>query len=305
MNNVRHKLITNHSSLITYHSSLIKYQQMNYVELKCEIKPYDQKIAEMLIAEMSYHKFESFVEDDPYLYAYIQEDDWYNAILLSMRLVSNLDHEVIYSHRRIEEEDWNKTWEENYFEPIVINNQCVIKSSFHTDYPDVQYTITIDPKMAFGTGHHETTSLIIEEILNSDVADKSILDMGCGTGVLAILSAMKSANDIVAVDYDIWSYNNTLENIKLNNTENIKVLHGDVSILNDKKYDVIYANITKNVLLNDIPEYAKRLNPNGRLMLSGFFESDVEDINEVANKCQLKLSKKTTKNKWAMLVYTN
>ncbi len=298
MNNLSYELITNHSSLI-------KFKHMNYVELKCEIIPYSQEIAEMLIAEMSCHKFESFVEDDPYLCAYIQEDDWSNAILPSMRLVSNLDHKVIYSHKRIEQENWNKTWEENYFKPICINNQCVIKSSFHADYPDVQYVINIDPKMAFGTGHHETTSLIIEEILNLDVTNKSILDMGCGTGVLAILSAMKSANDIVAVDYDIWSYNNTLENIKLNKTDNIKVLHGDVSVLDDKKYDIIYANINKNVLLQDISEYAKRLNPNGNLMLSGFYESDIEDINEVADKCQLKLSKKTTKNEWAMLVYTN
>ncbi len=276
---------------------------MNYIELKCTIKPFNSDISEILMAELANLKYESFVENGDGLLAYIQENDWNENDLSSINIIKNGEFDIKFSHKKIEQQNWNKTWEENYFKPISIGNQCVIKSSFHTNYPDAEYIINIDPKMAFGTGHHETTSLMIREILNLDVRDKSILDMGCGTGILAILSAMKGATDILAVDYDIWSYNNTIENTKLNNINNIKVLHGDINVLDNKKYDIIYANINKNVLLKDIPEYAKRLNKGAYLIVSGFYESDFEDIEKVAKKCNLKIQNLESYNNWRMVRY--
>lgn len=276
---------------------------MSYIELKCRIEPYNSDISEILMAELSNLQYESFVENNAELLAYVKENDWDEELLSSLYITKNKDFKIKFSHKKIEQQNWNKTWEENYFKPINIDNRCVIKSTFHKDYPHAQYLINIDPKMAFGTGHHETTSLMIREILNIDVANKSILDMGCGTGILAILSAMKGATDIVAVDYDIWSYNNTIENMKLNNTKHIIVKHGDINILDDKKYDIIYANINKNVLLADIPEYAKRLNNKAYLMLSGFYESDFDDINKIAQNSNLVLVQSEQNNKWMMLKY--
>ncbi len=276
---------------------------MDYIELRCEILPYDVNIAEILTAELSTLNFESFVNNDNELLAYIKEDDWKESLLELLYIVNNEEYSFNFSHKKIEQQNWNKNWEENYFKPIIVDNQCVVKSSFHKDFPDAKYIISIDPKMAFGTGHHETTYLMIQEIINLDVANSSILDMGCGTGILAILSAMKGATNILAVDYDIWSYNSTIENIKLNKTDDISVLHGDITSLDNRKYDIIFANINKNVLLADIPEYAKRMNKNAILMLSGFYESDFYDINEVASRSNLKMIKKQTKNTWMMLKY--
>lgn len=276
---------------------------MSYIELKCRIEPYNSDISEILMAELSNLQYESFVENNAELLAYVKENDWDEELLSSLYITKNKDFTIEFSHKKIEQQNWNKTWEENYFKPINIDNRCVIKSTFHKDYPKAQYIINIDPKMAFGTGHHETTSLMIREILDIDVKNKSILDMGCGTGILAILSAMKGATDIVAVDYDVWSYNNTIENMKLNNTKHIIVKHGDINILDDKRYDIIYANINKNVLLADIPEYAKRLNNKAYLMLSGFYESDFDDINKIAQNSNLVLVQSEQNNKWMMLKY--
>ncbi len=276
---------------------------MKYIELKCNITPYSAEIAEILMAELSNLQFESFVENDTELLAYIREDNWNEKLLSSLYIVDNCYCKIKFSHVVVEQQNWNKVWEKNYFKPILIDNQCVIKSKFHTDYPKAKYTINIDPEMAFGTGHHETTNLMIEEILNLNLKGKSVLDMGCGTGILAILSAMKSADYVRAVDFDIWSYNSTVANIKLNKTEQINVIHGDVKALDNKKFDVIFANINKNVLLADIPAYSKRLNEDALLLLSGFYEKDFEDINKIAISNNLKLVKSKLKNNWEILIY--
>lgn len=276
---------------------------MNYFELDCKIVPFEATISEILIAELAELGYESFVENDNGLLAYITEDLFNAELLSSLTIASNPEHEITFSHKLIEQENWNETWEKNYFEPILIDNQCVIRSTFHQEFPEVKYQITIDPKMAFGTGHHETTSLMIKEILHHDVEGKTILDMGCGTGILAILSSMRGAKDITAVDIDEWSYRNTLENIELNATWNIHVMHGDISIIEDRKYDIIFANINKNVLLNDIPQYAKNLHKGAFLFLSGFYVTDFEDIDNIARKSDFELIKMEENNKWAMLKY--
>lgn len=276
---------------------------MDYIELECKITPFDASIGEILIAELADLGYESFVESENGILAYITKDLFVADALSSLMVVSNSEFVIKFSHKLIKQENWNETWEKNYFEPIIIDNQCVIRSSFHQKFPEVKYQITIDPKMAFGTGHHETTSLMIKEILHIDLEGKTILDMGCGTGILAILSALRGAKDITAVDIDEWSYHNTLENIELNATRNIHVMHGDISIIEDRKFDVIYANINKNVLLNDIPQYAKNLHKGACLMLSGFYESDFDDINKTAQESGFELEKRDKNNNWMMLKY--
>jgi len=276
---------------------------MNYIELTCKITPYSQAISEILVAQLGDLGFESFVEQSDSLQAYIVENEFNETEINTLLASSSFDSVVEFNQKKIEEENWNETWEKNYFEPIIITGQCVIRSSFHPQFPEIKYRITIDPKMAFGTGHHETTSLMITEILNLHIEGKCILDMGCGTGILAILSALKGAKDITAVDIDEWSYRNTFENMELNGIHDINVIHGDINSIKEKKFDIIYANINKNVLLADIPKYVLNLSEGGFLLLSGFYRSDFEDIDNVAQSNNLFLQKEEELNNWMMLKY--
>jgi len=276
---------------------------MNYIELTCKISPYNATTSEILMAQLGEIGFESFVEQPDALQAYIVENEFDENKIAKIRTDSDFDSNVEFSFKKIEEQNWNETWEKNYFEPIVIDELCVIRSSFHPNFPNIKYAITIDPKMSFGTGHHETTSLMIKEILKLDLEGKIILDMGCGTGILAILSALKGSTDITAVDFDEWSYKNCIENMELNGTKSIKAIHGNISHVKSMKFDIIYANINKNVLLSDIGEYANKLNPAGYLLLSGFYRTDFEDINRVALQNGLVLQKEEEFNNWMMLKY--
>jgi len=278
---------------------------MNYLELTCTIKPFDQTIREILMAELSQIGFESFVETEFELQSYIQENIFNEDTLNSLNIFSNKDFQISYDIKKIEDQNWNETWEKEYFQPLHIANQCVIRSSFHKDYPKSKYEILIDPKMSFGTGHHETTSLMIEEILKHDVNGKDILDMGCGTGILAILSSMRGAKNILAVDNDEWSYKNTVENLKLNSIKNVEPLLGDKEDIKGKKFDIIFANINKNILLADISQYSLCLKNNGLLLLSGFYTEDYNDLNKVLNNNGLSFKNKKTNNNWTMMVYSN
>jgi len=282
-----------------------KIKTMDYIELECSISPFDQSISEILMAELSEYDFESFVEQDNGILAYIKSNQFNLDTLDKLDILSNKDFEITFNHKLIKEENWNETWEKNYFEPIIISNQCVVRSSFHPEFPEIKYQITIDPKMSFGTGHHETTSLIVKEILEIDFKNKKVADLGCGTGILAILASKRGSENITAIDIDEWSYNNTSENITLNNCKDIRVLHGDVRLLENEKFDIIFANINKNVLLNEIQNYEKCLDKSGILLLSGFYQTDFDDIN---NKCEengLVLMKQDIANNWMMLKYSN
>jgi ribosomal protein L11 methyltransferase len=179
-----------------------------------------------------------------------------------------------------------------------------VRAPFHPK-PETAYDIIIEPKMSFGTGHHETTHMMIQHILKNDFKEKSVLDMGCGTGVLAILAEMKGAKPIDAIDYDNWCYLNSLENVERNNCEHITVLEGDASLLNTQKYDTIIANINRNILLNDMGAYAKCLNANGTLFLSGFYVDDIPAIQEECNKHGLTYVERLEKNKWVALKFVN
>jgi ribosomal protein L11 methyltransferase len=276
---------------------------MNYIELNCLIKPFKPALGEILIAKLSIFDFESFTENEQGITAYIQADLFNDALFDRIKGIAIPDIEIKYSFKLIKDQNWNETWEKNYFEPILISNKCLIKSTFHKNTPKVKYEILIDPKMSFGTGHHETTFLMLEEILSLDVQGKTVLDMGCGTGILAILSAQRGAKDICAIDIDEWSFNNTLENIKLNSIHNIKVQLGDKSLIGNKYFNIVYANINKNILLADIPTYTEHIHQGGKLLLSGFYQDDFEDINQVAIANNLQFIGRREKNNWLMLSY--
>ena len=256
---------------------------------------------EILIAELGYAGLESFVETEKGVEAFIQKQDWKENILEDIHILSSEEFSITYTTQEIEQVNWNTEWEKN-FAPITVDNHCCVRAPFH-EKSDVLYDIVIEPKMSFGTGHHETTHMMIQHLLANNLEDKKVLDMGCGTGILAILAEMKGAKPIDAIDIDNWCYLNTIENVARNNFKNIRVLEGDSSLLLDKKYDIIIANINRNILLEDIPKYSSCLNANGLLFLSGFYQSD---INQISSKCEdysLQYYNNLERNSWVAAAY--
>ncbi|EGV43612.1 50S ribosomal protein L11 methyltransferase [Bizionia argentinensis JUB59] len=268
---------------------------------------YDFKVAplqpgvEILIAELGYGGFESFVETETGVTAYIQKDEWNADILKDIQILDSDEFEITFEYNEIEQVNWNAEWERN-FNPIVVDDICAVRAPFHDKF-DKEYDIIIEPKMSFGTGHHETTHMMLQHILKNDFKDKSVLDMGCGTGVLAILAEMKGAKPLDAIDIDNWCYLNSLENVERNKCHHITVLEGDASLLKDKTYDIIIANINRNILLQDIPVYATCLNAKGLLFLSGFYKEDIPAIEELCNKVGLKCVDTLEQNNWVALKF--
>ena len=273
---------------------------MQYIELVFMINENTEIISDILASELADIGFESFVNNESDFVAYIPANLYDESLINPIIESVPLKGEIRFEKNSIEEKNWNEEWEKNYFQPIVIGSECVIHSSFHKDIPAAKYDILIDPKMSFGTGHHETTSLVIQEILNMDLTDKSVLDMGCGTCILGILASMRGANPVLGIDIDEWCYENSLENLKLNNISNIEILLGDASLLNDKKFDVVLANINRNILLNDIKTYSQCLLFGGKLYMSGFYEEDIPAIEEECNRNGLKKDYYNSKNNWVV-----
>ncbi len=273
-----------------------------YIGYYFKVQPL-QPAVEILIAELGYAGFESFVENEDGVTAYIQKDEWHDAILEDIQILNSDEFEITYTFEDIEQTNWNEEWEKN-FNPIVVDDVCSVRAPFH-EKPNTQYDIVIEPKMSFGTGHHETTHMMIQHILKTDLKDKSVLDMGCGTGVLAILAEIKGAKPIDAVDYDNWCYLNSIENVERNNSNHITVIEGDASVLEGKKYDVIIANINRNILLQDMKTYASCLNENGMLFLSGFYNDDIPIIKSECEKYMLNFQEKLERNNWVSLKFLN
>ena len=280
---------------------------MNYYELTFTYtSPVETSIInDVLAAELGEIGFESFVENENGLQGYIS-DQLYNVKGLQDKLaefpLENVD--IHFTETLVESKDWNEEWEKNYFKPIRIGKDCIIRASFHEHEPGYAYNIIIDPKMAFGTGNHETTFLMISEILKLDLTSKELLDMGCGTAVLAILAHMKGAGRVVAIDIDEWAYNNAMENIATNNMNNIRVLIGDATLLNGvEHYDIILANINRNILLNDMPAYVNVLNDKGYLIMSGFYTEDIPIIREKAESLQLTYQSNKVKDNWTAVIF--
>ncbi|WP_106793075.1 50S ribosomal protein L11 methyltransferase [Aquimarina sp. Aq78] len=260
-----------------------------------------QPATEILIAELGYVGFESFVETENGVNAFIQSTEWDENILEGIYVLNSGEFDIQYTIEEIEQINWNKEWEKN-FNPIVVDDICSVRAPFH-EKPNTKYDIIIEPKMSFGTGHHETTHMMIQHILKTDLNDKTVLDMGCGTGVLAILAKMRGAGSTDAIDIDNWCYLNTIENVERNNCEGITAYEGDASLLSGKSYDVIIANINRNILLNDIQQYVECLNPNGKLFLSGFYKEDLNIITEECKKNHLDFIENIDRNNWIAASY--
>jgi ribosomal protein L11 methyltransferase len=238
-------------------------------------------------------------ETDEILLAYISEDDYNEARIEELVEQYRLQTDIKYEINEVEQQNWNAIWESNY-EPVMIAGQCFIRAPFHEPNPAAEYEIVIEPKMSFGTAHHETTSLMIEFLLEEELQHKSVLDMGAGTGILAILSHLRGAAPVTAIDNDEWAYLNNVENNARNNAEAIRVKLGDASLLSaHEKYDVIIANINRNILLHDLPAYVQALHKNGIIFLSGFYvEEDLEMITQKCNGLGLQLVATKEKNRW-------
>lgn len=254
---------------------------------------------EILIAQLSQLGFDSFQEHENGISAYVDSKISSEIDLKDIQILNTGEFKISFEITSVEKQNWNIKWESN-FEPIYVDNICCVRAPFHPK-SDYKYDLVIEPKMSFGTGHHETTSMMISFILANEFTNSYVCDIGSGTGVLAILAEQRGANKIDAIDIDNWCYLNSLENIERNNSKNINVYEGEVEKLKNLRYDSIFANINLNVLLNDISTYAKMLNKNGVLYLSGFYKKDINKIEQEAKNSSLKLIETKQKNDWVSL----
>ncbi len=274
---------------------------MDFIQVNFNIEPYEEYIADVLAAELGELGYDTFVPTENGLEAFIASDVFNDSELKNLLANFVFETSIDYKVTKIESKNWNEEWEKHYFEPIIIDNECVIHSSFHKNIPEAKYDIVIDPKMSFGTGHHETTSLVIGELLKMDLVGKKVLDMGCGTSVLAILAAMRGATDLLAIDIDSWCVENSVENIALNKISGINIKQGGAELLANQHFDIILANINRNILLADMEHYAACLSANGQLYMSGFYSEDIPLIEAEANRNGLNLISSKLKNNWAVV----
>ena len=276
-----------------------------YISYTFTVSP-KEPATEILIAELGFAGFESFVETEDGVIAYIQKEEHNKAILEDVYALKNKEFTINYTIEEIAQVNWNEEWEKN-FNPILIENTVYIRAPFHDKIEGISNEIVIEPKMSFGTGHHETTHMMVKHLLTlakeNKIQGKSVLDMGCGTGVLAILAEQLGATKLDAIDIDNWCYLNSLENIERNNAKNIHVYEGDASLLINKKYDIIIANINRNILLNYMQTYLNVLAEEGILLLSGFYQEDIPIIDKEASKTGLKLHSIEELNNWVALRY--
>ena len=271
-----------------------------YIEYNFTVSP-KEPATEILIAELGLVGFESFIENENGVTGYIQKKDWNTAILEEVFILNSDEFSIEYKQNEVAQTNWNAEWEKN-FQPIQVDDFVSIRAPFHKN-PNLKYDIVIEPKMSFGTGHHETTHMMVRHLLQLDLEHKKVLDMGCGTGILAIFAEMKGAQPIDAIDIDTWCYENSLENVARNNCEHISVFKGDSALLMNRKYDVIIANINRNILLSDMEVYANCIQEKGVLLLSGFYQEDISIIDAEVSKYNLKLETFIERNNWVALKY--
>lgn len=268
---------------------------MNYIEYDFTVSPTEMG-AEILMAELAEVGFDSFEDTPTGIKAYIPKDSWNEHILQDIYLLSNPEFTISYQITEIEQVNWNEEWEKN-FSPIVVENLCTVRANFHP-VPNTRYDIVITPKMSFGTGHHETTYMMLQQLLPLSLEGAKVLDMGCGTGILAIMAALRGARDITAIDIDPWCVENATENVQQNNCSFITIKEGDVSLIAGEQYNLILANINRNILLSDIPAYTQALLPQGLLLVSGFYEEDLPAIKEKCQKVGLTYLSHIERNRW-------
>jgi ribosomal protein L11 methyltransferase len=274
---------------------------MEYIELSCTLRN-DEGLQDILIAKLGEIGFESFVQEDESLMAYIQGERYAEQPLKEI-FADQLYHDVPYLMTQIEERNWNAEWESNY--PFVlIDDRCMVRAPFHERNPKVEFDIVIEPKMSFGTAHHETTEQMLTLLLDEDVRGLKVLDMGSGTGVLAILSMMKGAASVTAVDNNEWAFENAVENMKRNGILDQTILLGDASAIKSLTFNLILANINRNILLKDMHSYFDSLSDGGKLFMSGFYEADLPAIKAEAIRLGMKFVKNISSNNWVAAVFS-
>jgi ribosomal protein L11 methyltransferase len=267
---------------------------MEYIEIQCRY-PDGFPGEEVLPALLGEIGFESFIETEKGVSAYIPSEIFSEKTLDD--LLSSLPEKIRYEKTVIPDQNWNAVWESN-FEPVLVAENCIVRAPFHEKQSGIEFELIIEPRMAFGTAHHETTFQMLQLLLKEDIAGKKVLDMGCGTGIIAILAEKKGATSVTAIDNDEWAYNNTRDNLNINNTKAVKALLGDASQLGDEHYDVIFANINRNLHWQDMKTYCNVLNKNGIIFFSGFYTEDIEAIRKEAEKYGLRLESLSEKNNW-------
>ena len=272
---------------------------MNYIEIKIKS---NSEITDMLIAEIAEIKFDNFVYTDEGFDAYCEEADFNeNELNFIINKYSHLD-QISYIKTILEKKNWNEEWEKS-FEPVIIEGKCIVRASFHPK-SELPYEIIIDPKMSFGTGHHATTSLMLEHQLGIEHNQKAVLDVGCGTAVLAIMAKKLGATLVEGFDIDEWSVENSIENVKNNNCSEIKIQLGSIDKLTfNQEFDIILANINRNILIKEIPLYYNHLKSGGYLIVSGFYDQDIPSIEEISSQVNLTTTSVKIKNNWTSIVF--
>lgn len=277
----------------------------DYTQVRFTVTPAEEVATDVLAAMLADVGFESFVPDEEGMTAYVPLGVYDADVLAQVVAAFPIEgYCITYTTEKIEGEDWNAEWEKNYFQPIVVDNECVIHSTFHTDVPQARYDILIDPKMAFGTGHHQTTCHMLRAILATDMRGKRVLDMGCGTALLAILARKHGAGQVMGIDIDEFAYENALENIRLNNTPDIEIRLGGTDALREgEMFDYILANINRNILLADMGNYALHMHSGSVIFMSGFYIEDMPMLQEEAARHGLRYVRHAEDNRWTMIEF--
>lgn len=271
---------------------------MNYI--KINIKPTNAGLNEIIIAQLADYAFNGFEEEEEQLIAYIDENEFQQTEKKALENILEA-HQLQHQIQTLEEQNWNAKWESDY-QPVLVDDFCAVRATFHPPITQVQYEIVITPKMSFGTGHHATTYMMMKQMSQLELENKAVFDYGCGTGVLAILADMLGANAIDAVDIEKWAYENTVENITINKAEAISAYCGEITAVPTKQYDIILANINRNVLLDTMAEMSNRLKSGGLLLTSGFLEADIEIMLNKAQSAGLTQQVLLARDKWRCLL---
>ncbi|MDA3942342.1 MAG: 50S ribosomal protein L11 methyltransferase [Bacteroidetes bacterium] len=275
---------------------------MAYIEVLFSL-PSNSNQQEMLAALLAECGFESFMEDETSFRAYCPEGSF--SALEVEEIIDKAEFQEIKLLKKtlIPDENWNANWESSY-EDVVIDGVCRIRAPFHQADQSIKYDLLIEPRMSFGTAHHETTAQMISLMLKLDFYKKTVLDMGCGTAVLAVLASKMAAKKVVAIDNDQWAYENALDNVEVNKCEAVEVIKGDATAIGNQKFDDVLANINRNILLADMPTYIDAMLPGANLLISGFYQEDLKDLKYLAEKSGLVFETHITKNNWVAAQFT-
>lgn len=274
---------------------------MNYVELDCRISPLDE-YGDIVVAHLAEIGFEMFEETSHGVKAYIRESNYDEDALKKLIIPFPDNGNFSWEKNIIPHYNWNAVWESNFL-PVTIKNKVYIRAEYHSHNPEADHEIIIQPKMSFGTGHHATTMLMLETMLDMDFKNKVVLDMGCGTSILSIMAEKLGAASVVAIDIEESAYQNSIENLHRNHCKNIRVLKGDSASIGNQKFDILLANINRNIILNDLPSYAACTLPSSVIVLSGFYENDLKPVVAEAYISGLHLQSHYVKNNWCVGVF--